>query len=164
MTDRNGNQTFYKFSPLGNWTEIRETTNRNVRPSDPHSYIEYHQYDDDGQRLTITHHERNSVEYTFGVEDGLEEDRLQQGNLRQVIRRPGPKKSGDQIAIVTKYSYEPIYNQMRTVIEARGHDPKYRPSIVLAEEKFPNDLRYKTTYIFDYQEGRRLRWFSKEDR
>jgi RHS repeat-associated protein len=154
VTDRSGNVTTYEFSRFGNWNRVKEWTNRRVRDLDPPFFIADHQYDGNGQRLTITYHEGNAIQYTFDVNNP---DQLQQGNLLEVRRLSDADRSGDQSEIVTTYTYEPIYNQRRTVTEARGKDGGYRPPITLDDqvfpEVFPNAPRYTTTYIFDYQEG-----------
>ena len=107
--------------------------------------------DQDGQRLTVTHHEGNSDQYTF---DTTNPDPLQRGNLLQITRLPDSERSGDQARIVTSYSYEPIYGQRRTVTEARGNDAQYRSSVVVPDETaLKQRERYTTRYFFDYQEG-----------
>ena len=87
----------------------------------------------------------NRVEYTY---DTGNPDRFQQGNLLQTLppaRRPGRRP--DQLR--TTYTYEPIYNQVRTMTEARGNDPAYVPQNGGAN----SPARYTTTYTYDYQEG-----------
>lgn len=162
VTDRNGNRTEYEFNPLGNGQIVSEFTNRDVRSSDPRRFITRQRFNGDGRRLIITRHEGNMTEIEF---DGRNDDRLQQGNIRRVMRRPDPDRSGDQCEqskpirecrIVTTYTYEPIYNHRRTITEPRGNDGKFRPPILLPEEEFPNDQRYTTTYTFDYQENTNL--------
>jgi hypothetical protein len=51
------------------------------------------------------------------------------------------------------YTYEPIYNQVRTKTDPRGTDPNYRPPIPLPGETYPNPQRYTTVSYFDYQES-----------
>src|SRR5262249_35218173 len=56
---------------------------------------------------------------------------------------------GDQSLITTTYTYEPIYNQVRTMTEARGNDPSYVPQNGGAN----SPGRYTTVYTYDFQEG-----------
>jgi YD repeat-containing protein len=149
VTDRNGNVTNYEFSSLGNWQRTREFTNRDIRVADPGAFIEVHKYDQDGQRLTITHHEGNKTRYVF---DANNSDRLQQGNILAFVLLPDDDSGGDQGEIKTNYTYEPIYNQRRQITEPRGIDPSYRPTI-LTGEVLPNRTRFTTVHTFDYQEG-----------
>jgi RHS repeat-associated protein len=146
VMDRNGNRTEYQFNQLGNIVRIREFTNRDIRPADPEFYETRYEYTKDGELTRTIYPEGNSVEYMF---DDRNPDRFQQGNLLAQIRRPDPERGGDQEAITTSFTYEPIYNRIRTVTEARGHDPGYSPP-----NGGPNSPgRYTTANIFDYQEG-----------
>jgi RHS repeat-associated protein len=76
-------------------------------------------------------------------------DRFQQGNLLEVIQTPDAARGGDQASIKTTYTYEPIYNHLHTMTEARGNDPTYVPQNGGAQSA----ARYTTTYTYDYQEG-----------
>lgn len=163
VVDRNGNETRYSFSRLGNATVIDERTNRDVRPSEPINYVQKSKFDDDGQRLTITYPEGNTVDYTFNdTETDRFPGRFQQGNLLEVTRRPDTTRSGDQSDIQTSYTYEPIYNQIRTITDARGTDPNFRPPIELSFENFPNQKRYTQVQTFDYQEGNNFEALAQE--
>ena len=62
---------------------------------------------------------------------------------------PDAARGGDQSAITTTYTYEPIYNQVHTMTEPRGNDPSYVPQNGGAQSA----ARYTTTYTYDYQEG-----------
>src|SRR5712691_4108841 len=85
----------------------------------------------------------NQIVYTYdeGNPDGLE-----RGNLLQYERLPDAR-GGDQTALVTTYTYEPRFNQVKTVTDPRGNDPTFIP---------PNGGinapgRYTTTYTFAYE-------------
>lgn len=146
VTDRNGNQTEYQFNQLGNIVQIREFTNRKIRAGAPAFFETRYEYNKDGELLRQINPEGNRIEYTYGDRSM---DRFQQGNLLSERIVPDSKRGGDQTEIRITSTYEPIYNQPRTVAEARGNDPTYAPQnggAILAE-------RYTTTYIFDYQEG-----------
>jgi len=76
-------------------------------------------------------------------------NRLQQGNLVSIRELPDGDRGGDQSLIQTNYTYEPIYNQIRSITEPRGNDPSYSPP----NGGLSSPERYTTTYYFDYQEG-----------
>jgi RHS repeat-associated protein len=145
-TDRNGNITQYDFNQRGNIVEMREFNNRNIRPSDPPFYDTTYQYDGDYHLLKETMPLGNALQYLY---DSSNPDRLEQGNLLSVTETPDSTRGGDQTSIVTTYTYEPIYNQVHTMTEARGNDPSYVPP-----NGDPNSpSRYTTVYTYDYQEG-----------
>jgi RHS repeat-associated protein len=146
VTDRNGNRTEYQFNQLGNIVRIREFTNRNIRAGDPEFYETRYEYSRDGELTRMVRPEGNSVEYVYDAQNPI---RSQQGNLLAEIRRPDAKRGGDQASLQTSYSYEPIYNQQRTVTDPRGNDPSYLPQNGGANSA----ARYTTVSIFDYQEG-----------
>ncbi len=149
VTDRNGNRTEYRFNRAGNIVRIRELSNRRLRPGDPQFFETRYEYNKDGEMVRMTFPEGNSVEYVY---DEQSPRRLQQGNLLRVIRRPDAKRGADQTVIATSYTYEPIYNQIRSVTEERGNDASYVPQNGGAN----SPERYTTVYLFDYQEGDNL--------
>jgi RHS repeat-associated protein len=150
VTDRNGNQTEYQFNQFGNVIRIGEFANRIIRKGDPKFFETQMEYNQDGEMTRLLQAEGNSIEYIYDVKNP---DRLQQGNLLAEIRRPDSKRGGDQEFIKTTFTYEPIFNQRRTVTEARGNDPAYVPQN--GGKSSPE--RYTQVYIFDYQEGDNLR-------
>jgi RHS repeat-associated protein len=155
VTDRNGNRTEYQFNQLGNIVRIREFTNRNVRASDPEFFETRYEYNKDGEMARVVYPEGNSVEYVY---DDRNTDRFQQGNLLTITQRPDAKRGGDQASIRTSYTYEPIYNQVRSVSDARGNDPSFVPPNGGANSQ----ARYTTTYTFDYQEGQDFAALARE--
>ena len=58
-------------------------------------------------------------------------------------------RGGDQTTIRSSLTYETIYNQVRTVTEARGHDSTYVPQNGGAS----SPERYTTKHTFDYEEA-----------
>jgi RHS repeat-associated protein len=146
VTDRNGNRTEYQFNQLGNIVRIREFTNRDIRPSDPEFFETRYEYNQDGKLLRAILPQGNSAEYAY---DDRNPDRYQQGNLLTATSRPDSQRGGDQTAIRVSRTYEPIYNQVRTLTEARGNDPSYAPLNGGANSAD----RYMTVYVYDYQEG-----------
>jgi RHS repeat-associated protein len=146
VTDRNGNLTEYQFNRLGNIVRVREFTNRDIRPGDPEFFETSYEYNQDGEMMRIIRPEGNSVEFAY---DDRNPDRFQQGNLLSETRRPDSQRGGDQASIRVSRTYEPIYNQVRAVTEARGNDPSHVPQNGGATSA----ERYTTVSIFDYQEG-----------
>ncbi len=145
VTDRDGNVTEYRFNQLGNIVRERQFANRRVRPSDPAFFETDFQYDHDYHLLQITRPLGNSIQYVY---DSGNPDRFQQGNLLETIQTPDAARGGDQSVIITTYTYEPIFNQIHTMTEARGNDPSYVPQNGGANSA----ARYTTTYTYDYQE------------
>jgi YD repeat-containing protein len=120
VTDRNGNRTVYQFNQLNNIVSVNELTNRNVRPVEP-DYKTIYAWNGDYEPLGTTLPQGNSSSQTY---DAANPDRFQQGNLLSSTRLPDTR-GGDQSFITTSQTYEPIYNQVRTMTEARGNDPNY---------------------------------------
>jgi YD repeat-containing protein len=88
----------------------------------------------------------NKTTYTY---DSSNPSRFQQGDLLKVTETPDAARGGDQSAITTTYTYEPIYNHVHTMTEPRGNDPSYVPQNGGSQSA----ARYTTTYTYDYQEG-----------
>ena len=124
VTDRNGNMATYQFNKPGNVLRMEQFNNRDVRPSDPTSYVTTYQYDKDYHLVEETMPQGNSVQYTY---DSNNPNRLEQGNLLSVTQTPDAARGGDQSAITTTYTYKPIYNQVHTMTKPRGNDPSYVP-------------------------------------
>jgi YD repeat-containing protein len=145
-TDRNGNQTQYQFNQLGNIVRERVYDNRGIQPGDPAFFQTTYTYNGDYLMLSQTMPQGNSITYTY---DTTNPDRYEQGNLLTRTETPDAARGGDQTAITTTYTYEPIYNQVHTMTEPRGNDPSYVPQNGGAQSA----ARYTTTYTYDYQEG-----------
>jgi len=145
VVDRNGNLTVLIHNGRGQLLEERVETNRSVNPDDPDVFITKHTYNADANRLITTFPEGNRTVYVF---DSANSDRLQQNNLLSVTREPGPR-GGNQSEIRTTYTYEPIYNQVRSVVEARGNDATFVPQ----NGGTSSPQRYTTLHTFDYQEA-----------
>ncbi len=146
VTDRNGNVTEYQFNRLSNIVGVREFTNRDLRPGEPDFYETRHEYNEDGQRLKTVFPEGNSVSYLY---DDQNPDRQQQGNLLTVTRTPDADRGGDQGTIRVAMTYEPIYNQLRTITSPRGLDTSYAPQ----NGGLRTLARYTTKHTFDYEEA-----------
>ena len=146
VTDRNDNVTEYRFNALGNSVSVREFTNRGIRSSDAEFYETRFQHNKDGKVVRVEFPEGNVTQYTY---DEKNPDRLQQGNLLSRVLLPDARRGGDQTAIKTVHTYEPVYNQIRTVIEARGNESGYVPQ----NAAVATPQRYTTTNTFDYEEA-----------
>ena len=146
VTDRNGNVTEYVFNRAGDILSRQEQTNRDVRESDPDTFTSRFEYNADSLMTRLELAEGNSFEFVF--DDG-NPDRLQQGNLLSMTAIADADRGGDQADITTTYTFEPIYNRVRTMTDARGNDPAYVPQNSGAN----SPERYTTTYTFDYEES-----------
>ncbi len=146
IMDRNGNQKVYEHNVNGQRLSLKEYSNRDVRPSDPAFWLTPYAYNRDGQRVAATNAEGNRI---AGVYNLASADRLQQGNWLAQVRMADSTRGGDQAAITTTRTYEPIYNQVRTVTEPRGNDPSYMPQ----NGGVWSAARYTTIYAVDYEES-----------
>ncbi|HZE88476.1 MAG TPA: RHS repeat domain-containing protein, partial [Verrucomicrobiae bacterium] len=118
-----------------------------LRPSDPAFFLTSLAYNRDGEITLATRPEGNTK---LSVFDAVNTDRLQQGNVLQVVKSPDAGRGGDQSMLVTAFSYEPIYNQLRTMCDARGTDPGFTPPV---DPGVTGCARYTTRQTFDYEEG-----------
>ncbi len=144
VTDRNANVTEYYFDAAGHPVALREFTSGD-HPGEPAYYETQHDYNADGELTQTVHPNQDVIDYVY---DSGNADRPQQGNLLSATVTPGPL-GGDQTFLTRTYTYEPIYNYLRTKVEERGNDPLYAP-----QNGGPwSPARYTTTYVFDYQEG-----------
>lgn len=154
LTDRNGNRIVFEHNSNGNRLSMKVFTNRDTNPNGPEFFETRYEYNRDGELVRVTYPEGNSVEYVY---DSSNPNRFQQGNLLEIRRHAGPHggdaDDADPDPIVTSLTYEPVYNQVRTITEARGNDPDYVPQNGGAN----SPERYTTTRIFDYQEGTAIR-------
>ncbi len=138
VTDRNGNTTVYEFDLVGHVTSVAEQG-----AGGP--FVTRYEYNQNGERTRIVFPIGNSVEYTY---DEGNPDVFQRGNLLSV-RRVADARASDQAELRTIYTYDPLYNRVRTVTTPRGNDPAYVPQNGGAQSA----ARYTTTFTFDYQEG-----------
>ncbi|MBV7332818.1 hypothetical protein KFU94_32240 [Chloroflexi bacterium TSY] len=146
VIDRNGNQEIYEHNINGHRLSLKEFSNRDLRASDPDFWERVYEYNADGQLLSRVQPEGNRIDSIY---DEANTDRLRQGNRIAQIRRADPDRGGDQAAITTTWTYEPIYNQVRTMTEPRGNDATYVPQ----NGGTQTAQRYTTTYVFDYEES-----------
>lgn len=146
VMDRNGNRTEYEFNSAGQIVFMREHTNRDVRPGDPSFFETRYEYNADGEILRRVAPEGSVSEYLYDADHA---ERSRHGNVVSERRHPDAARGGDQSFVAYSYEYEPIYNQVRRVVDPRGNDPSYVPQ----NGGSTDDARYSATYVFDYQEG-----------
>ncbi|MDA1015349.1 MAG: DUF6531 domain-containing protein [Planctomycetota bacterium] len=146
VNDRAGNLTRYEFNTLGNILRIEEFTNRDVRPGDDESFITKFEYNTDGELLRKINPEGDFITTAFASTD----DRFQAGNAVRTEHHRG-QRSGDQDVLITERGFEPIYNQVRSVTDARAFDPEHEAPIVV--DGLDNADRYTTEWFYDYQES-----------
>ena len=154
VIDRNGNRRITTHNAFGRALVERVQTNRGVNPDDPDDFVTEHTYNGDGELASTSYPEGNSIVYDYDDENP---DRLQQGNLLSVIHLPGPR-GGGQTQRKVSYTYEPVFNRVRSMTDERGNDPSFEP---------PNGgqgspARYTTFNTFDYQEGSDLSGLAEE--
>lgn len=77
-------------------------------------------------------------------------DRASQRNLTLHVRVPDPVRGAGQRDIVTYYTYEPLFNQIASITDARGIDPFFRAP---NPGNPVNPVRYTTNFDYDYQES-----------
>jgi len=158
VTDRNGNRLVFEHNSNGNRLSMKVFTNRDINANDPEFFKTRYEYNRDGELVRVTYPEGNSVEYVYGSSNV---DRFRQGNLLEIRRhagaRGGDAADPDPDPIVTTFTYEPVYNQVRTITEARGNDPDYVPQNGGANSR----ERYTTARVFDYQEGTTIRDYAQ---
>ncbi len=146
VTDPNGNQSEYDINRLGNAIAVRRMTNRDIRATDPASYQALYQYDAQSRLIRRTLPDGNYTEFTY---DSGNSNRLSQANVLTVESIPDADRGGDQAFIRATYTYEPIYNQVRTATDPRGNDPSYVPP----NGGVQSAARYTSRRTFDYEEG-----------
>jgi RHS repeat-associated protein len=146
VINRNGNHAEYDFNQVNCVLAIRRFSNRQIRPAERIFETRY-SCNRDGQVLRVDYPEGNAEEFVY---DDQNHDRLRNGNLLSRTVRPDSSRGGDQALIRTEYTYEPIFNQLRTAVDARGNDVSFIPPN--GGESSPE--RFRTRFLFDYQEGK----------
>jgi RHS repeat-associated protein len=144
VLDRNNNETVLSYDNQKRLMRVEHKT-RGVRPGDPTSFVTEYKYDPETgklKELISPEGGRTVYEYVAG------NDEFQRGNLLSVTQFPN-SRGGDQQFIKTSYQYEPLYNKIWKITEARGNDPSYVPQnggVASAE-------RYTVENVPDYFEG-----------
>ncbi|MAB80122.1 MAG: hypothetical protein CMJ89_12290 [Planctomycetes bacterium] len=170
VIDRNGNMTVYSFGGVaGLATSVREETNRDVRGAgvDPASFETIRSYNVDQEMTALTMPEGNSITFEF---DDASPHRFAHGNVLKQTQAAGPR-GGDGLGspigdLVVTFTYEPIFQRVRTSTSPRGNDPTFAGPIPDASatvepvdfdlDGVPDDFhasRYTTVTTYDYQES-----------
>ena len=149
-TDRNGNIIVHYFDFGLHEIRRQDFTNREVRPGEG-NYTTNYTYTGEGLLASRTLPRGNAVTFAY---DQANPSRRSQGNLLEV-RLQANGIGGGGSDLVTRYTYEPVYNQLRTTTDPRAFPTG---SVPLDGNGHLNlaDLvvaRYTTTHFFDYQEG-----------
>ena len=82
-----------------------------------------------GHQASLTAVTRPLGNFTACTYDSLNPDRFQQANLLSVQQTPDDSRPAEHDAIESTYTYEPLFNQLRSVTSPRGNDSGYVPDI-----------------------------------
>ena len=135
-------------NPTGPTTQVNNRPAGRFRLSDPVLFETSYEWNHDSLQTRVIHPEGNITEYVYQGDVNPGAPALSRSNLLQEIQIPDLARGGDQARIVTTYTYEPIYNQVRTITEPRGNDPNYVPQ----NGGVRSSERYTTVHTFDYEE------------
>ena len=148
-TDRDGNDTIYEFNQYNDAIAITQVMNRGIDSGIPTgtTYTTLYSYDTNYRLLQQIRPAGQHHHLHLRHQQPLPVRR--RGTSCRVTETPDAARGGDQSAITTTYTYEPIYQHVHTMTEPRGNDPSYVPQNGGAQSA----ARYTTTYTYDYQEG-----------
>lgn len=142
VTQSNGNLVDYFINEFQHMIILRELT-RGFRPGEPPDHYETNYfYDADGQKTSEFLPEGNIVEYLYDATP-----RAAQRNLVTIRWIADVDRGGGQ-DLVTTYTYEPVFNQLRSTTDPRGNAVGFTPPIGAASAE-----RYTAVNFFDYQEN-----------
>ena len=119
VTDRRGFRTLYIFDEAGHITQIEQFTDGDP-PGEPPSYITTYAYNADGERIQTVLPRGNSIEWTY---DSANPDPKSRGNLLELRRKPLPGSTEPDL--VTSFTYETQFNQIKTLTDPRGNVTTY---------------------------------------
>ncbi len=140
-TQRNGTLIEHDFDERGHRVATRELT-LGLRPGEPANYATLFEYDADGQLVRQVNPEGNEVLRTYDAPG----PRAAQQNVIELRLVAGPRGGGEDL--VETYTYEPLYQQLATRVDARATASAFVPPLGVASEE-----RYTTRWTFDYQES-----------
>jgi len=129
LTDRKDYVTEYELRENG--TPIRKTEyTDNLRPSDPDYYQTGYIYNDNLELTAIVYPRGNWAKYAY-------DDR---GNILEIRRKKinAPDIDDPVNDIITNFTYEPTYNQVKTITDPEGNITTY--------DYYPNGNLKKITY------------------
>ncbi len=154
-TDRNGNITKHYFDITRHPIRTVELMNRNVRAGEAAfaPYITDCTYTMEGLVATKTYPRGNSVSYVYDETNPIG---YMRGNLQVEVRKDEALGTGADL--ITVRTYEPVFNQIRTVTDPRAFPTGNIPVVDDGTGHLHLDLadplvaRYTTMHFFDYQE------------
>ena len=89
------------------------------------------EYNEDGERVKSALPEGNTVENAYATENlgsvDYRKSRFKHGNLLENKQLPDSDRGGAQQQIEPTYTYDPIYNRVRTQTDPRGNDSSHTP-------------------------------------
>jgi RHS repeat-associated protein len=140
VTDRRGNRCDYFHDARGH--ALRKVED----PEGPTPFVTTCSFNADGESISCVRPLGNEQRYVY---DEANPDRLQQGNLLEERHVPDAARGGDQKEIITRYTYEPLFNQPISITLPRGNDPSYVPQNGGAQSA----ARYTVRHDYDWQEA-----------
>ncbi|HCI45358.1 MAG TPA: hypothetical protein DE315_07520 [Candidatus Omnitrophica bacterium] len=121
-TDRKGFQNVYTFNAAGNMVRKEEKTN-GLRLTDPASFVTTYVYNADSLKTSETFPRGNGAKYVY---DSANPNPRSRGNLLQLRRKTDMAAADNTINdIVTVMTYEPLFNQINTIIDPKGNATAY---------------------------------------
>lgn len=155
--DRNGNLVRWTFQADAPLPMLQEAfTNREVDSDEPDVYVTVYEHNANLELTRIMYPAGNGVESIYDIENP---DPVGRGNLLEIrklprlVESPQPPvvtpSTGTQAAIVTRHTYDTLFNRVKTTVSPRGNDPTFIPPNGGAN----SPERYTTTYFFDHEEA-----------
>jgi len=137
VTDRRGYVTEWTFNTAGNPIEKKEYT-AGLRPGDPTFYLTTYEYNSNMERTKVIYPRGNWVKYTYD----------DKGNLLELRRKKigAPDTHDPANDIITTFTYESRYNQVKTVTDPRGNVTLYTYDYEDAGYGTENGRLMKITY------------------
>lgn len=117
-TDRKNNIATYAFDSNGNMI-LKEEFTSGVHANDPPSFLTTYTYNVDSIKTSETFPRGNGAVYTYDVSPL---DPKKRGNLLEIRRKTDMSApDNDTNDIVTSITYEPQFNQVKTVTDPKGN-------------------------------------------
>jgi RHS repeat-associated protein len=122
VTDRKGFVTTYTFDASGHMTKKEEFT-AGLHPGDPASFSTNYTYDSNGSMISVTYPKGNGIKYVY---DSGNSNPRARGNLLQIRRKTSMAAAdNDTLDIVTNFTYESQFNQVKTVTDPKANITTY---------------------------------------
>lgn len=149
MTDANGDVGVHHFNSARLEIRTIERTNRNVRQGEG-DYVTDFTYDSESRLILARLPNGNSISYSYDSASPILSARR---NLLEVRRRAGLVNASSDI--VVRYTYEPVFQAIRTTTDPRAFLNGTVPLDASGrlDLSHPDVARWTTIREFDYQEG-----------